>query len=279
MRNFLHDLSLAPAPWVTPTGNVITISKDDVSWIMFEGLYSSDLLFDGLAKTLDEAMAGNYTNVAARYPRPSAEGSCLPRMPMAYTWNFDALYGISCGDAVSLVDNATVSSVIEYVRAQKRDSPDFAAAFARVQIACRGWTIRARHRFRGPWTTPPADPSLVPGRPAAPLFFVSSLYDPVTPLANARSMARGHPGARVLVQDTVGHGALPSPSECRLAHIKRYFATGEVPAEQETMCKTDCRVWQNCELGLKTRALGAEYASTHRPAGHYRAPGVPILRV
>ncbi|KAL8372541.1 hypothetical protein RB595_002057 [Gaeumannomyces hyphopodioides] len=261
VRDFLHGLDLAPAPWVTPVGNVVTISKDDVSWMMFEGLYSSDLLFDGLARTLDEAMSGNFSTVAARYPRPDA-GSCVSRP--AYTWNFDAMYGIGCGDAVSLLGNATTSGITDYVESQKRDSPDFGAAFARVWTTCRGWTIRPRNRFEGPWTTPPHDSNLVEGRPAAPLLFVSALHDPVTPLANARSMAKGHPGARVLVQDTVGHGALPSPSKCRLAHIRRYFATGEVPAE-ETLCETDCKVWQDCQ-----ERLTARHAGLVPPSGTFR---------
>lgn len=267
VRRFLHLLDLTPASWVTPAGNVVTITKDDVSWIMFENLYSSDLLFDGLARTLNETMSGNFSTVAARYPRPSRTGSCQTD-PTAYTWNFDALYGISCGDAVSLLGNATASSIADYVTGQKRDSPDFGAAVARVQTPCRGWKIRPRNRFEGPWTTPPHDSSLVEGRPAAPLLFVSALLDPITPLANARSMAKSHPGARVLVQDTVSHGALPSPSKCRLAHIRRYFATGEVPAG-ETLCETDCKVWEDCQGGelvprhasCQAWLLGAEYES------------------
>ncbi|KLU85850.1 hypothetical protein MAPG_04870 [Magnaporthiopsis poae ATCC 64411] len=266
VRGFLHQLDLAPAAWVTSAGNIVTISMDDVSWIIFENLYSSDLLFDTLARTLDEAMSGNFSTVAARYPRPFKTGTCQAN-PTAYTWNFDALYGISCGDAVSLLGNATSSSIAAYVKSQKRDSPDFGAAFARVQTPCRGWKIRPQNRFEGPWTTPPHDSRLVEGKPAAPLLFVSALRDPVTPLANARSMAESHPGARVLVQDTVSHGALPSPSKCRLAHIRRYFATGEVPAE-ETLCKTDCKVWEECQgRGLAPRHASLSGSALWAPSG------------
>lgn len=85
----------------------------------------------------------------------------------------------------------------------------------------------------------------MPGRPAAPLLFVTSMYDPLTPRNYAFEMARAHPGARVLVQDTVGHGAIGTPSRCREGYIKKYFAEGALPAEDVT-CESDCVPFRDC---------------------------------
>ena len=55
-----------------------------------------------------------------------------------------------------------------------------------------GWQFRPKYQFTGPWTTPEPTSKQVDDRPAAPLLFISSLYDPVTPLSGAIQAFKGH---------------------------------------------------------------------------------------
>jgi hypothetical protein len=163
----------------------------------------------------------------------------------AYTWDQDARQAIACGDALPS-NNFTMPGFQEHLARLKRDSPDFGALWSILQLTCSSWKIRPKYRFSGPWTSPEAGLGLVEGRPAASLLFLSSRYDPITPLANAYKMAAAHPGARVLVQDNYGHGSLFTPSRCRQENIRRYFATGELPFEG-TVCQSDCKPFEDCQ--------------------------------
>jgi len=67
-------------------------------------------------------------------------------------------------------------------------------------------------------------------RPEAPLLFLSSRFDPVTPLSSAYAMSARHPGSSVMVQESAGHTALHSAqSNCTKLVVQKYFETGEVP--------------------------------------------------
>jgi pimeloyl-ACP methyl ester carboxylesterase len=56
--------------------------------------------------------------------------------------------------------------------------------------------------------------------PAAPLLFVSSVIDPVTPLRMAEAARKDHPGSGLLVQDNVGHATAGAAGTCRDNFVK-----------------------------------------------------------
>ena len=60
---------------------------------------------------------------------------------------------------------------------------------------CAGWPYRAKWAFDGPFQTPP--PGTETG-PEAPLLFLSSEFDPVTPLTAVIAMAEHHPHSLVV---------------------------------------------------------------------------------
>ncbi|KAI1855807.1 hypothetical protein JX265_012070 [Neoarthrinium moseri] len=240
---FLDSLSDFPAPFVSGT-HAVSITKEDILERFFRALYQPQRDFPAMASTLDEAMAGNFTRLFLVLARPQ---SYLPPSngSRPFTWSQDAHIAVIGGDAKSQA-NLTIPDYVEYLEALKRDSPDLGAAEGRMRLDIRGWRVRPRYRFTGPWTTPEPDTErTVPGRPAAPLLFVSSRLDPVTPLANANAAARAHSGSRVLVQENAGHGSLFSPGACREGWIKRYFESGELPPEG-TVCEPDCRPFMPC---------------------------------
>jgi hypothetical protein len=259
---FMDDLDENPATYITEHDATI-ITKEDILHLIFRPLYFPQVRFPGLAATLANAMEGNFTGVYENTDKPALAKSCGPQQTDDYTWQDEVQSSILCGDGPSL-NETTAAEFAEYVARLTEDSPHFGPLWSRVRIRCSGWKIRPKYRFTGPWTTPDPDASLVEGKPAAPILFVSSTIDPVTPLSNARRAMAGHPGSALLAQESVGHGALFVPSRCREAAIARYFATGEVPAEPETLCQADCRPFQpECE-GLEPVVATLEASERRR---------------
>ncbi|KAK7916872.1 TAP-like protein-domain-containing protein [Apiospora marii] len=276
VRHFLKELGAEPIPHVAPleeTNNFVAVTKHDVLEAIFHALYQPQRDFPALARLLSDAMQGNLTLLYASLNQaPTHKDSCSTHNktePPAYTWGPDAMTAVACGDGEPQT-NLTAAAFADYVAdLQRRQNADFAYLEAQVRLGCSGWRVRPRYRFDGPWTTPVADARGVRGVPAAPILFVSSRYDPVTPLANAVAMARGHPGSRVLVQENAGHGSLFSPGRCREDYIKRYFATGEVPAEG-VVCKPDCQPFQDCPRMSEVGVLGV--GDVARDSWGWRAP-------
>ncbi|KAK7946102.1 TAP-like protein-domain-containing protein [Apiospora aurea] len=263
VRRFINALEAEPAPYVSPeTSTFVAVTKHDVLDAILRPLYQPQHDFPALARLLAEAIQGNMTLLYSSLNQaPTHKDSCSNNSadPPAYTWGPDAMTAIACGDGEPQ-DNLTAVEFADYVSdLQRHQNADFAFLEAQVRLGCSGWRIRPKYRFDGPWTTPRADARLVPGKPAAPILFVSSRYDPVTPLANAVAMSRDHPGSRVLVQENAGHGSLFSPGRCRENHIKRYFATGEMPPEGAA-CEPDCQPFQECPRmgGVGALAVGDE---------------------
>ncbi|KAI1092137.1 TAP-like protein-domain-containing protein, partial [Rostrohypoxylon terebratum] len=253
----LTSLDEAPAQYVT--GNSIElITRTDLINIIFSGLYQPQIYFPMVAGVLAEAMQGNFTSVYQTLGVPSASTFCPSTAPTTYTWENDALFAVGCSDAAPQT-NLTSKEFVSYVGELKSQSTDFAAYWAQIRLACTGWRVRPKYRFTGPFTTPAADASNVAGKPSAPLMFLSSKYDPVTPHINAVNMAKLHPGSGVLLQNSSGHGTLYSPGKCRDAYVRKYFETGEVPATG-TVCQPDCKPFQDCPEEASTivkRGLGS----------------------
>jgi hypothetical protein len=125
---------------------------------------------------------------------------------------------------------------------------------------CSGWGIRPKWRYTGPFTTPEHDPSGAEGKPLAPLLFLSSRYDPVSPLRNAAAMAARHPGAVWVVQESAGHSSISTPSRCTKKIIQDYLEFGTLP-KNETVCEADCRPWSPCEP--RSAAMRINFADEH----------------
>ena len=249
VRGFLDELDAGPIPHVAPeTATFVAVTKHDVLEAILRALYQPQRDFPALARLLSGAMRGNLTLLYSSLNQaPNHRDGCSTNKtePPAYTWGPDVMTAVACGDGEPQTD-LTAAQFADYVAdLQRRQNADFAYIEARVRLGCAGWRVRPKYRFGGPWTTPAADARGVRGVPAAPVLFVSSRHDPVTPLANAVAMSRGHPGSRVLVQANAGHGSLFSPGRCREDYIKRYFATGEMPPEG-VVCRPDCQPFQDC---------------------------------
>ncbi|KAI8961809.1 TAP-like protein-domain-containing protein [Daldinia sp. FL1419] len=251
---FLDKLDQAPAQIVT-NSSIEEITRADVTNIVFQALYQPQEYFASAAQVLANGMRDDFTTVYASLGTPHASEYCPTTVPRTYTWTLDAEFAVACGDADSAMDQS-IPEFENYVSEILKQSPDFGAGWAQIRLACVGWKVRPKYRFTGPFTTPEADPNGAPGKPKAPILFVTSRYDPVTPYANAVAMSKDHAGSRVLVQESPGHGALFAPGKCREDYVKKYLATGELPPEG-TSCQPDCTPFQECpQAGVSRRSVG-----------------------
>ncbi|KAH8180214.1 TAP-like protein [Sarocladium implicatum] len=261
-ESWLDDLEVSPSFFVG-TSAVHDINRWNVLLAIIRPLYAPMAMFPKTAEILAEAMNGNFSGILEAALVDGFSEECPLKIPSDYTWSRDAQAAIACGDAVDQSD-LTVPDFKDYIDLLKGQDRHVGPFWSLIRGNCLGWRYRPKYAFSGPWTTPEHDPRGVPGKPLAPLLFVSSKYDPVTPLRNAFAMSKFHPGSGVLVQDNVGHGTLGTPGKCRDEAIKRFFAKGEVP-DGELRCEADCTPFQECE-GADVKVLGVEGFSQRRRA-------------
>lgn len=164
----------------------------------------------------------------------------------------DAQPAIACSDGLSSA-HLSLDDWTDYFR-QLANQSATGYIWSEIRFKCANWDAKPTYRFEGPFTSPAHDPSLAEGKPAAPLLFLSSRIDPVTPLANAYAMSARHPGSEVVVQESVGHCALGTViSACTTAIVKQYFEDGTVP-EGGAVCPTDCGDFEMCALKQRETA-------------------------
>ncbi|KAJ2974251.1 hypothetical protein NQ176_g6155 [Zarea fungicola] len=240
---FMAAAEQDPPSYVGPDGTVTSINTEDIMLVIFASLLQPMLTFPSLATTLMEAMAGNFSTLYGQLGQPNAEACPLSNMD-AFTWQEDVSVGIRCGDGESQ-NNMTLADYQDYMAGLAADAPNFWPFMADIRLPCVHWPFRPKDRFKGPWVTPTPDANRESGKPMAPLLFISSSYDPLTPLSNAVEMSQFHAGSAVLVQENYGHGTLGTPSKCRDGYIKRYFDTGEVPPDG-MVCASDCVPFKDC---------------------------------
>ncbi|KAJ4393497.1 hypothetical protein N0V93_002709 [Gnomoniopsis smithogilvyi] len=247
IEKLITDLDEKPVSFIADDqkASIRVLTGVDIRTAFREPLYAPlPTGFQHLAIALAEALNGNYSLIGPNnYPSIPLQDVCgLDRYSPG-----DAQAAIACGDArfynpEDHPKGANLTYWGDYVTKLEHQSPTFAPFWATVGSACAGWGIVAKWGYKGPWTTPSADPSLKDDAPAAPILFTSSRLDPVTPLENAYKMSANHPNSSVLVLDTVGHCASGNGwSECFNEAIRAYLENGTLP-ENGTMCAdTTCR--------------------------------------
>lgn len=204
--------------------------------------------FDFLAAVLAQTLKGNYSLIALDLSLPVLQEACSIDNSTK-PGPGDAQVAILCGDADFADPDGPYHSGKKHglqfwkhhVETVKNQSSTFGPFWSAIPSSCSGWRIRPKWRFAGPWGTPPADPGLEEGVPAAPVLFTSSRLDPVTPLHAAYKMSNDHAGSAVLIHETVGHCASATGwSECFNERLRAYFDDGIVPANG-TVCDTTCK--------------------------------------
>ncbi|QIW97717.1 hypothetical protein AMS68_003235 [Peltaster fructicola] len=139
-------------------------------------------------------------------------------------FNSAATWGIACSDGLPRTKQ-TKEEYKEYADTIIAQSSLIGASWAEIQMPCTAWQVRPAWRYSGDFVA----------RTAHPILFIGNTYDPVTPVRNAFTMAKGFDGAIVLQQDSEGHCSYASPSMCTGKALRRYFQTGEMPRPEDDL--------------------------------------------
>ncbi|KAI4101320.1 MAG: hypothetical protein LQ339_005118 [Xanthoria mediterranea] len=238
------------------------ITYSDVIGATFNALYAPIQSFPPLMSDLAGIARGNGTAFAARNQKtsrqsfPSAEETTSDHQPPSKFKNDNSAcltQRLSPGDtrtAIMCTDVNGTSGMSQvdfknYIAQLETQSAFFSGPFAQVRMKCIDWQLRPTWRFNGPFAAP--------GGTNFPLLFVGATRDPVTPIANAHTLATRFPNSAVLAVDTDGHSSLSGPSLCMARHIRAYFQKGELPTPG-----TVCEVNEKSFLGVLKEAEGTE---------------------
>jgi pimeloyl-ACP methyl ester carboxylesterase len=256
-RLFL-DLDQTPKPVLLDSGDAVIVTGDDVRNFISLTLYSPLNGFKVLAEELDSFISGNMSRMAildlSLGLMPVMKDAC----PITNGTVIQVLGRIESTNAVVCIDGEDITDKNaswwrEYANRQVSTSSVFGALWTTIRLPCSSWRFRPKWQFKGPFTTPKPDPSIRSGHPAAPILFLSNRLDPVTPLRAAQAMAAQHPGARVIIQEAVGHCAVASaPSSCTRSVVADYLESGVIPFDVST-CSIECGPWDSsCSLNNVT---------------------------
>ncbi|KND89100.1 Carboxylesterase A [Tolypocladium ophioglossoides CBS 100239] len=273
---WLNAIDESPLTAVAPSGNVVAATSRDVRELMGSVLYSPIRLFKVLADILNATMAGDTAAFVAAMDLagsiPHLKDACTVGTNVTDEPNVSRIEGgfsVFCADGDSLLHKDT-AWWRRYVDKQLQTSSLMGAYWAGIRLSCTAWPFRTNWSFKGPFTTPPAVTVTVPGapvrgKPAAPLLFLSARLDPVTPLSAARAMAALHPGAGLVVQESLGHCAIATgDSRCTANIVADYFESGVVPTH-EAACSVDCGPWdKNCSLSSMSLPVHALHVPQKR---------------
>ncbi|KAJ4158403.1 uncharacterized protein LMH87_008930 [Akanthomyces muscarius] len=72
-----------------------------------------------------------------------------------------------------------------------------------------------------------------------PLLVLSTTYDPICPLVNAKVARGAFVGARLVEVQGYGHCSLAMPSPCSARIVRAFLETGALPEEEHTKCPTE----------------------------------------
>ncbi|KAK5709053.1 hypothetical protein LTR17_020116 [Elasticomyces elasticus] len=142
--------------------------------------------------------------------------------------NSEISAAVHCSDGPDLT-SSNVSLFQDWLSNLMTRFPNAGTLQAEWKLSCFTLpaSLRPQWRYDGPFNA------------TVPILFVNNRLDPATPLKSARRMATQYDGSSVLVQDSVGHGALLPGGECTWNHVKRYMQTGRLP-ESGTVCEVPC---------------------------------------
>ncbi|KII91672.1 hypothetical protein PLICRDRAFT_517007 [Plicaturopsis crispa FD-325 SS-3] len=218
------DLLPLAVPFATQGPAVITNAL--IEKTLFSATYTPIASWPFFADLLHTIEVNNQTAMAASEFVADAFPACnSTNEPAPWLRTNQAEHAISCSD--DPVSNSTADFDAYFAEALK-ESPHAAGVFAQDRLVCSDWTVKAKHRFAGPFTA----------NTSSPIFVVTNILDPSCPSVTARRVHARFPGSGLLVQNSTGHVAFGTPSACTAAAVQGYFANGTLPANG-TVCQPD----------------------------------------
>jgi pimeloyl-ACP methyl ester carboxylesterase len=202
-----------PAPSAQPPGR---LSYGDLSAALF-ALLTNPAAWPQLAQDLEQAATGDGSALATQ-----------ARAVLAGTRTADgeASTAITCTDSPSRRNPDEWPRVIARLTGVSRVGGPFVGWSS--WAPCASWPARAAERYRGPWNRSTKNPILL----------VGTTFDPATPFANARRVARLLGDAVLLTHQGYGHTSEADPSACVTQTTSSYLVELRAP-RRGTVCPSD----------------------------------------
>jgi pimeloyl-ACP methyl ester carboxylesterase len=202
-----------PSPSANPPG---ALTYGDVMAALFSQLGHPDA-WPQLAQELDQAAEGDGSSLATEARRAYRIFRSSP--------NGDSFSALWCADSPARQSSAAWPRIIDRLAAVSATRGPFLGWYA--WAPCASWPTRSADRYTGPWNASTKNPILVMGLE----------FDPNTPFANARRVARRLGNAHLLMQQGYGHGTDADPSACAVQAIGAYLVNLAAPARP--VCPSD----------------------------------------
>jgi pimeloyl-ACP methyl ester carboxylesterase len=170
-----------------------------------------------LAAALEQAATGDGSDLATQ----ARAGLATLRAA-----DFEATQGIVCADSPARQRSQAWPAVIGRLTAISRIGGPLYGWM--LWAPCASWPARGVDRYTGPWNANTENPILVMG----------PRFDPSTPFANARRVARRLGNARLLTLEGYGHLTSADPSACVRRATSAYLLDLVAPPTG-TVCKSD----------------------------------------
>ncbi|CAD6593878.1 MAG: hypothetical protein ASARMPRED_008168 [Alectoria sarmentosa] len=184
---------------------------------IFAQLYSPFFGFSETARLLAAATAGNASYFIPYLPAtPYAPEALFPSASRPTIG--ESFTGIACTDGLPHLTE-TKSASKSYVSNLTAQSPLFGSGWSLLRTPCRGYSVRPRWRFPGPFGA----------LTAHPILFASQARDPVTPLRHAEAATKRYPGSGLLNAGGAGHCTTSGVSMCAMKAVRNHFQTGRMP--------------------------------------------------
>ncbi|KAI0330965.1 alpha/beta-hydrolase [Cubamyces sp. BRFM 1775] len=223
----LHGVEQEPLPVPLAEPPLVLTHKMLVAQ-MFRAGYSPLVGFRLVADTMRAIETNNQTALVALAPRivPPTECKCTDAQT-PWLMDAEAYIAVACGDGNEHPYDP--DAYAKYFEGLSRMSPLFAPMWAVHYLRCAGWKVRPKWRWTGP----------VAANTSHPLLIVSTKYDPVGPLADAKAVHERFGGSSgLLVQNSYGHCSFSGPSLCTAKHIRAYLESGTLP-DPGTVCEVE----------------------------------------
>jgi hypothetical protein len=187
-------------------------------------MYETATGFPTLATVLAAVEARNTTALYEFGANDPATG-----LPLVFAGD-QALQAISCTDFPDL-SKTSFDEARAILRNGTRTSKYTGSIMSRIKLECIPWKLRAAKRFEG---------TIGAKKLSGKLLVASNVYDPITPLADARNVQKRFPAdsSALLIQNTMGHCALLNLGSCAAQAIGAFFQAGVLP-KSGTVCEPD----------------------------------------
>ncbi|KAF2872346.1 TAP-like protein-domain-containing protein [Massariosphaeria phaeospora] len=218
--------------------------------------YAPSALFPLLASTLTSLEQGNGALLASYLSLGQRVDECAIDPLTAPVGDLEPRQFIACTDGNGRFNLSTFDSFVAHVDLLVDQSHYLGETWAAgTSVNCRSLNIRAPESqiFTG---TPSADST------SNPILFIGNTLDPVTPLRAAEKMSKLFGGARLLTQNSVGHGFMSADSSCTMGYVQQYLKDASLP-DEGTVCESEEVPFKNASDRAEAKAASILKKRSH----------------